>query len=65
MKVWPTPSEAIKHNACPMCLGGGETFHIILDALGPCSGCGGSGTLDDFFAHGCDDPMCPDHGGRI
>ena len=60
--VWASPSEAIKHGACPMCLGGGETFHIVLDRPGPCSGCGGSGQLADMLAHQCDDPDCPDHG---
>lgn len=64
MRVWPTPSEAVRHDACPVCLGGGETFHIIEDQLGPCSGCGGTGSLDDMLRRQCSDPNCPDHGGR-
>ena len=60
-RVWPTPSEAIRHNACPVCLGGGETFNIVLDQLGPCSACGGTGDLDDMLANQCDIPGCPDH----
>lgn len=59
--VWQSPSVAIANDACPMCLGGGETFHIVLDRLAPCSGCGGSGKLADMLARNCDDPDCPDH----
>lgn len=62
MKVWPSPSEAIKHGACAICLGGGETFDIVLDQLGPCSACHGSGKLKDMLANQCDDPKCPEHG---
>lgn len=62
--VWPTPSQAIANGACGVCLGGGETYDIILNRLGPCSGCGGSGSLDDMLARQCDDPNCPDHRGR-
>lgn len=61
MKVWQSPSVAIANGACPMCLGGGDTFHIIEGQVGPCSGCGGSGLLDDLLARQCDDPDCPDH----
>ena len=60
-RVYPTPSEAIKHDACAICLGGGETFDIILGRLGPCSGCGGTGNLDDMLARQCGDPQCPEH----
>lgn len=62
-RVWSTPSEAIRHDACAVCLGGGETFDIIADKLGPCSQCGGTGLLDDMIANQCNDPDCPDHGG--
>lgn len=61
-RVYPTPSEAIKHDACAICLGGGETFDIVLDRLGKCSGCGGSGDLDDMLARQCGDPRCTEHG---
>jgi len=44
-----------------MCLGDGETFHVVLDRLGPCSGCGGTGRLDDMLRRQCTDPECPDH----
>lgn len=45
MKVWQSPSEAIRHGACPICLGGGDTLDIVLGLLRPCSGCHGSGDL--------------------
>lgn len=61
MKVYPTPSEAISHGACAVCLGGGETFDIVLDRLGRCSVCGGSGLLTDMLANQCTDPECPEH----
>lgn len=63
MKVWASPSEAIKNGACCVCLGGGETFDIVLDRLGACSGCGGSGRLDDMVRLLCNNPDCPEHGG--
>jgi hypothetical protein len=56
-----TPSEAIRFGLCPMCLGDGETFHIVLDRLALCSGCGGLGTLDAMTARQCIDPECHDH----
>ena len=62
-RVWPTPSAAIRNGACAVCLGGGTTWDIILDRLGPCSQCGGSGLLDDMLARQCDNPDCPDHHG--
>jgi hypothetical protein len=58
-----TPSEAVRRGLCPMCLGTGETFHIVLGRLAPCSGCGGGRTLDAMTAHQCVDSDCPDHGG--
>lgn len=61
MKVWPSPSVAILNGACAICLGSGETFDIVLDRLGPCSACGGTGLLADMLAHQCDDPNCPEH----
>lgn len=61
-KVWPSPSAAIEHEACAVCLGGGTTLDIVLGRVGPCSACGGSGTLSDMLAGQCDDPACPDHG---
>lgn len=64
MKVWQSPSEAIKNDACAICLGGGETFDIVLGKNGPCSGCGGTGRLDDMIARQCDDPDCPEHRAR-
>lgn len=63
--TYPTPSAAIAAGACPMCLGDGETFHIDLDRLGPCSGCGGSGRFDDLLLCTCGDPTCPDHGSTL
>jgi hypothetical protein len=60
-RVYPTPSVAIRNGACAVCLGGGETFDIILGRLGPCSGCGGTGRLHDMLANQCDNPVCPDH----
>jgi hypothetical protein len=60
--VWPTPSVAIEHDACAVCLGGGETFDIVLGRVGLCSGCGGTGALADMLARQCDDPDCPEHG---
>lgn len=62
--VWPSPSVAITNGACAICLGGGETFDVVLGALGPCSGCGGTGSLDDMLRLQCDDADCPDHGGH-
>ena len=56
-----TPSTAIAEGLCPMCLGDGETFHVVLDRLGPCSGCGGFGRLDDMLRRQCTDPECPEH----
>lgn len=47
-RVHPTPSVAIKHGACPCCLGGGETLDVVLGKVGKCSWCGGSGKLDDI-----------------
>jgi hypothetical protein len=61
MKVWASPSEALLHGACAICLGGGETFDIVLGRVGKCSGCGGTGLLDDMLARNCDEPDCPDH----
>jgi len=63
VKVWPTPSEAIKNDACAICLGGGVTYQVDLGALNPCTGCGGTGLLSDMLARNCDDPHCPEHGG--
>jgi len=62
-----TPSEAILLGLCPMCLGTGDTFHVLLGREAPCSGCGGLATLDAMLAKTCDDPLCPDHGyiGRV
>lgn len=62
VRVWPSPSEAIKHGACAVCLGGGMTFDLVLGRLGLCSQCGGSGSLDDMLARQCGNPDCPDHG---
>ena len=61
-KVWQTPSVAIAHDACAVCLGGGTTLDIVLGRLGPCSACGGRGALADMLARQCDDPDCPEHG---
>ena len=63
MRTWQAPSEAIRHNACAVCLGGGMTLDIVLGRLGYCSGCGGTGSLDDMLARQCGNPDCPDHGG--
>jgi hypothetical protein len=63
VKVWSTPSVAIQHGACAVCLGGGTTFDIVLDRVGPCSQCGGTGRLVDMLRNQCDDPFnCPEHG---
>lgn len=59
--TYPTPSVAIANGACAICLGGGETFDIVLGRTGPCSGCGGSGLLADMVARQCVDPNCPEH----
>jgi hypothetical protein len=52
--VWPTrPSEAYQLGKCPMCLGHGTTHKMSSpdpDALSPCSGCRGAGTLEAFLA---------------
>ena len=55
-RMCATSCVAIEHGACPMCLGGGHTFDEVLDRLGPCSGCGGSGTLGDVLARTCHRP---------
>lgn len=60
--VHASPSEAIRHGACAVCLGGGMTFNLVLGQLGKCSQCGGTGSLDDMLANQCDDPDCPEHG---
>lgn len=60
-RVWATPSQAIQNGACAVCLGGGSTHDVVLGRVGPCSQCGGTGSLDDMLARQCDDPDCPDH----
>jgi DnaJ-class molecular chaperone len=61
--TFSSPSAAFKAGACPVCLGDGETFHIVLDRIAPCSGCGGTGKLEDMLRRQCSDPNCPDHHG--
>jgi hypothetical protein len=60
--TWSTPSEAIEHGACAVCLGDGTTYDVVLGRVGACSGCGGTGRLDDMLRNQCDDPDCPEHG---
>jgi DnaJ-class molecular chaperone len=60
--TWPTPSEALAHDACALCLGDGRTFDLVLGEPRACSACDGSGQAQDMYAHLCDDPRCPDHG---
>lgn len=44
-----TPSDAIRHNKCPACLGGGRVFNILADREADCYACGGSGSMDDVW----------------
>ena len=47
-----TPSEALRLELCPACLGHGWVHRFVPEPHeGPCSGCGGDGTLDGFWAH--------------
>lgn len=62
LMTWRSPSDAIQHEACAVCLGDGRTYDLVLGSMGVCSACGGSGQLDDMLANTCDDPRCPDHG---
>lgn len=64
-RTYPTPSAAITHGACALCLGRGITTKVTArgtdDEGSPCWGCGGSGLLDDMLARQCDDPNCVEH----
>jgi hypothetical protein len=44
-KVYGSPMEAFKHDACCICLGSGQVFNVYHRALIPCRLCKGDGTV--------------------
>ena len=47
-----TPTEAYKMGLCPSCLGSGWTNRVVpVEHDGPCSSCGGDGTLAGMESH--------------